>query len=85
MDMHSRTQITLLPTSLERLSNSLDLLFTKDQNTRGEIIVVRLKGNKAVNQNGVNYDENMDWGSMTFTSDVSLPKDYKQLCWVNKL
>ena len=40
---------------------------------------------KAVNENGVNYDGNMDRGAMTFTSDVSVPKDSKQLCWVNKL
>ena len=46
---------------------------------------MRLKGNKAVKINGVNYDGNMDRGPMTFTSDVSLPKDDKQLCWVNKL
>ena len=35
--------------------------------------------------NGVKYDGNMDRGAMTFTSDVSLPKDSKQLCEVNKL
>ena len=43
---------------------------------------MRLKGNKAVNNEGVNYDGNMDRGAMTFTSDVSLPKDGKQLCCV---
>ena len=31
------------------------------------------------------YDENVDRGTMVLTSDVSLPKDGKQLCWVNKL
>ena len=40
---------------------------------------------KEVKVNGVNYGGNMDQGPMTFTSDVSLPKDSKQLCWVNKL
>ena len=85
MDLHTRRKITLLPTSSERLSISPALLFTKDQNTRGKIIIVRLKGNKAVDNEGVNYDENMDRGAMTFTSYVSLPKDSKQLCWVNKL
>ena len=85
MDLHTRTQINLLPTSSERLSISSALLFTKDQNTGGEIIIVRLKGNKAVNESGVNYGGNMDRGVMTFTSDVSRPKDNKQLCWVNKL
>ena len=84
LDLHTRTQIKLLPTSSERLSISSALLFTKDQ-TQREIIVVRLKGNQAVNKSGVNYGGNMDRGAMTFTSDVSLPKDSKQLCWVNKL
>ena len=40
---------------------------------------------KTVKVNGVNYGGNTDRGVMTFTSDVSLPKDEKQLCWVNKL
>ena len=47
--------------------------------------MVRPKGNKAVNKSRVSYGGNMDRGAMTFTSDVSLPKDSKQLCWVNKL
>ena len=34
---------------------------------------------------GVNYDGNMDRGAVTFTSGVSLPKDGKKLCWLNKL
>ncbi len=40
---------------------------------------------KAVNGGGVNNGGNMDLSHMMFTSDVSLPKDDKQLCWVNKL
>ena len=36
-------------------------------------------------KSGVNHGGNMDRGAMTFTSDVSLPKDSKQLCWMNKL
>ena len=40
---------------------------------------------KTGNVNGVNYDAKMDQGTMTFTSSVSLPKDYKELCRVNKL
>ena len=73
----TQTQITLLPTSSERLSISPALLFTKDQNTRGIIVVVIAteKEIKAVKENGVNYGGNMDRGPMTFTSDVSLPKD----------
>ena len=77
MDLHTRTQITLLPTSSERLSISPALLFTKDQNTRGNNIWCNGKKIKAVKVNGVNYDGNMDRGPMTFTSDVSLPKDDK--------
>ena len=40
---------------------------------------------KAVKGGGVNNGGSMDRGPMMFTSDVSLPKDDKQLCWVNKL
>ena len=54
------------------------LLFTKDQNTRGNSNGdCNRKEIKAVNWSGVNYGENMDRGPMTFTSDVSLPKDDK--------
>ena len=84
IDLHTRTQITLLPTSSERLSISSALLFTKDQTQRVNNNCSR-KEIKAVKENGVNYGGNMDRGPMTFTSDVSLPKDDKQLCWVNKL
>ena len=31
------------------------------------------------------YDDDIDRGTMVLTSSVSLPKDSKQLCWVNKL
>ena len=34
---------------------------------------------KAVNDGGVNNDGDMDLSHMMFTSDVSLPKDDKQL------
>ena len=40
---------------------------------------------KAVNDGGVNNNGDMDRSHMMFTSDVSLPKDGKQLCEVNKL
>ena len=33
---------------------------------------------------GVNSGENMDWGPVMFTSDVSLPKDDKSASKVNK-
>ena len=35
---------------------------------------------KAVNDGGVNNDRDMDRSRMIFTSDISLPKDDKQLC-----
>ena len=35
---------------------------------------------KAVNDGGVNNGGDMDRSHMMFTSDVSLPKDDKQLC-----
>ena len=35
---------------------------------------------KAVNDGGVHNDGDMDQSYMMFTSDVSLPKDDKQLC-----
>ena len=85
LDLHTQ-QITLLPTSSERLSISPALSFTKDQthggNNSGDC---NRKETKVVNSGGVNNGGNMDRGPMMFTSDVSLPKDDKQLCWVNKL
>ena len=74
----TQQQITLLPTSPERLSISLALLFTKDQNTSGNSNGdCNGKETKAVNSGGVNNGGNMDRGPMMFTSDVSLPKDDK--------
>ena len=35
---------------------------------------------KAINDGGVSNDGDMDRSHMMFTSDVSLPKDDKQLC-----
>ena len=84
MDLHTITQITLLPTSTERLSISPALLFTKDKH-KGKIIIVRLKVKVNSKCEGINYDVDMDRGTIMFTSSVSLPKDDKQLCWVNKL
>ena len=74
----TQQQITLLQTSSERLSISPVLLFTKDQNTRGNNSGdCNEKEIKAVNSGGVNNSGNMDRGPMMFTSDVSLPKDDK--------
>ena len=69
VDLHTRTQTTLLPTSSERLSISPALLFTKDENIGGNNNRCNWKETKIVNENGVNYDGNMDRGVMTFTSD----------------
>ena len=80
VDLHTQ-QITLLPTSLERLSISPALSFAKDQTQAGIAMVIATeKEIKAVNGGGVNNDGDMDWSHMMFTSDVSLPKDDKQLC-----
>ena len=84
VDLHTRTQITLLPTSTERFSISSALLFTKGQTQRGNNNATERKS-KIVNVNGVNYDAKMDLGTMTFISSVSLPKDGNQLCKVNNL
>ena len=84
MALHTETN-NFAPNESERLSIPPVLLFTKDQNTRVEIIVATERKVKAVKVNSVNYGGNMDRGPMIFTSDVSLLKDDKQLCWVNKL
>ena len=76
MDLHTDAN-NFAPNESERLSISPVLLFTKDQNTRVEIIVATERKVKAVNWTGVNNDGNMDRGPMIFTSDVSLPKDDK--------
>ena len=75
VDLHTRTQITLLPTSTERWSISPALLFTKGQTQRGNNNNAVERKSKIVNVDGVNYDAKMDRVAMTFTSSVSLPKD----------
>ena len=40
---------------------------------------------KVVNDGGVNNDGDMNRSHMTLTSDVSLPKDDKQLCLGKKI
>ena len=85
MALHTKAN-NFAPNESERLSISSVLLFTKDQTQRGNNNDdCNRKEIKAVKVNGVNYVGNMDRGPMIFTSDVSLPKDDKQLCWVNKL
>ena len=68
-------QIALLPTSSERLSISQALLFTRDQTQRGNNNNATERKVKTVKVNGANYGGNMEQSPMTFTSDVSLPKD----------
>ena len=75
----------MLTTRTERLSIASALLFTKNQTQRGNNNNVAERKIKAVNVGGVNYDVKMDQGIMMLTSSVSLPKDSKQLCWMNKL
>ena len=74
----TQKQITLLPTSSERLSISPVLLFTKDQtqagNSSGDC---NGKEIMAVNSGGENNGGNMERSPMMFTSDVSLPKGDK--------
>ena len=60
------------------------MLFTKGQTQRGNSNATERKS-KAINVDGVTYDAKMDRGVMVLTSDVSLAKDDKNLCWVNKL
>ena len=75
MVLHTKAN-NFAPNESERLSIPPVLLFTKDQNTRGNNSGhCNEKEIKAVKVNGVNYGGNMDRGPMTFTSDVSLPKD----------
>ena len=78
-------QITLLPTSTEGLSIPPALPFAKDQTQAGNNNDSDGKETKAIKSGGKSNGGNMDRGPMMFTSDVSLPKDDKQLCWVNKL
>ena len=67
-------KVTLLPASTERLLVSPALLFTKGQKQKGNSNATERKS-KAVNIGGVNYDMEMDRGTMMLTSSVSLPKD----------
>ena len=77
LDLHTKAN-NFAPNESERLSISPVLLFTKDQNTRGNNdSECNGKEIKAVNSGGVNNGGNMDRGPMMFTSDVSLPKDDK--------
>ena len=77
--------MTLLPMSTEELSIPPALLFTKGQTEERKVIVTATESKRRKEIEGVNSDGNMDQGPMKFTSYVSLPKDDKQLCEVNKL
>src|SRR3954468_13993568 len=77
MDLHTQ-QVTLLPTSTEGLSIPPALLFTKDQTQEIMIVVTATKSKNRKKTEGINSGGNMYRGPMTFTSDVSLPKDDKK-------
>ena len=72
------------PNEFREVVNLSSLAVYKGSNTTGKSngATVRKLSSK---REGVNDDGNMDQGALTSTSDVSLPKDSEQLCWVNKL
>ena len=87
LDLHTTTN-NFAPNEFREVVNLSGLVVYKGSKHKREIVVVMItteKEIKAVNSGGVNNGGNMDRGPMMFTSDVSLPKDDKQLCWVNKL
>ena len=85
MDLHTETN-NFAPNEFRGVVNPSGLVVYKGSNTSGNSNGdCNGKETKAVNSGGVNNGGNMDRGPMMFTSDVSLPKDDKQLCWVNKL
>ena len=86
LDLHTATN-NFAPNEFKEVVNLSGLVFYKGSKHKREIVVVIAteKEIKAVNSGGVNNGGSMDRSPMIFTSDVSLPKDNKQLCWVNKL
>ena len=85
MDLHTATN-NFAPNEFREVVNLSGLVVYKGSKRKGNSSGdCNGKEIKAVNWSGVNYGGNMDRGPTTFTSDVSLPKDDKQLCWVNKL
>ena len=86
LDLHT-TANNFTPNEFREVVNLSGLVVYKGSKHKREIVVVIAteKKIKAVNSGGVNNGGNMDRGPMMFTSDVSLPKDDKQLCLVNKL
>ena len=85
LDLHTATN-NFAPNEFREVVNLSGLVVYKGSKHKGNNNSdCNGKETKAVNWSGVNYGGNMDRGPMTFTSDVSLPKYDKQLCWVNKL
>ena len=84
LDLHTDAN-NFAPNEFREVVNLSDLVVYKGSKYKGNNNCAAERKVKAVNESDVNYDGNMDRGIMTFTSDVSLPKDSKQLCWVNKL
>ena len=81
----TQQQITLLPTSQKGCQSLWSCCLQRIKRKGKSNGDYNGKEIKAVNGEGVNNGGNMDRGPVMFTSDVSLPKDDKQLCWVNKL
>ena len=87
LDLYTATN-NFAPKEFREVVNLSGLVVYKGSKHKRAIVVVMIaieKEIKAVNSGGVNNGGNMDRGPMMFTSDVSLPKDDKQLCWVNTL
>ena len=85
LDLHTKAK-NFAPNEFREVVNLSGLLVYKGSKHKGNNNSDwNGKEIKPVNWSGVNYGGNMDRGSMTFTSDVSLPKDGKQLCRENKL
>ena len=85
LDLHTKAN-NFAPNEFREVVNLFGLVVYKGSKRKGNRSGdCNGKEIKAVNIGGVNNGGTMDRGPMTFTSDVSLPKDDKQLCWVNKL
>ena len=85
LDLHIATN-NFAPNEYREVVNLSGLVVYKGSKSKGNTSGdCNGKEIKAVKMDGENYGGTMDRGPMTFTSDVSLPKDDKQLCWVNKL
>ena len=81
----TQAQITLLPMSQRGCQSLRSCCLQRIKHKGGNNSGATERKVKAVKVNDVNYGGNIDRGVITFSSDVSLSQDDKQLCWVNKL